>query len=88
MGQYSAKETIIKLREFIIPHPREDETVNKLSHDTVPLNQTQSVHGVQQGSPYRAKYSKKVPLGALPRFEPVLIPLPYIRQAGAFYPMS
>jgi hypothetical protein len=38
MGQYSAKETILKLRECIFPRPRKDEMVNKLSHDTtVPL---------------------------------------------------
>jgi hypothetical protein len=34
MGQYSAKETILKLRECIIPNPRKDEMVNELSHDT------------------------------------------------------
>jgi hypothetical protein len=67
MGQYSAKETILKLRECIIPHPRKDEMVNKLSHDTtVPLIHTQLFStDVKRIYPYHAK-------GALPRFEPVL----------------
>ncbi len=40
----------------MIPHPREDEMVNKLSHGTVPLNHTQCVNG----SAARFSISRKV----------------------------
>jgi hypothetical protein len=74
----------------MIPHPREDEVVNKLSHGTVPLNHTQSVPGSAARFSISRKVLEKGPPGcSAGDSNRVLIPLlPYIRQAGAFYPMS